>query len=100
MTRTRRCSGLPSGRGSATSSTPQRAGQAVVLVTSVPWNGVAQAGADDWAGYTTERRRLADAIAGAGLADQMLMIAGDAHMLAIDDGTNTDFSSSSPAASR
>ncbi len=69
------------------------AGQAVVLVTSVPWNGVVQAGADDWAGYTTERRRLADAIAGAGLADQMLMIAGDAHMLAIDDGTNTDFSS-------
>ncbi len=70
------------------------AGQVVVLVTSVPWNGVAQAGADDWAGYTTERRRLADAIAGAGLADQMLMIAGDAHMLAIDDGTHTDFSAS------
>lgn len=68
------------------------AGQAVVLVTSVPWNGVGQAGADDWAGYTTERERLADAIAGAGLADQMLMIAGDAHMLAIDDGTHTDFS--------
>lgn len=70
------------------------AGQAVVLVTSVPWNGVAQAGADDWAGYTAERQRLADAITGAGLADQVLMIAGDAHMLAIDDGTNTDFSSS------
>jgi phosphodiesterase/alkaline phosphatase D-like protein len=68
------------------------AGEVVVLVTSVPWNGVAQAGADDWAGYTTERQRLADAIAGAGLADQMLMIAGDAHMLAIDDGTHTDFS--------
>ena len=68
--------------------------QMVVLVTSVPWNGVAQAGADDWAGYTTERQRLADAIARAGLADQMLMIAGDAHMLAIDDGTHTDFSTS------
>jgi phosphodiesterase/alkaline phosphatase D-like protein len=68
--------------------------QVVVLVTSVPWNGVARVGADDWAGYTTERRRLADAVAGAGLADQMLMIAGDAHMLAIDDGTNTDFSTS------
>jgi phosphodiesterase/alkaline phosphatase D-like protein len=68
--------------------------QMVVLVTSVPWNGVAQAGADDWAGYTTERQRLADAIAQAGLADQMLMIAGDAHMLAIDDGTHTDFSTS------
>ncbi len=70
------------------------AGQVVVLVTSVPWNGQPRAGADDWAGYTTERRRLADAIADAGLADQLLMIAGDAHMLAIDDGTHTDFSTS------
>jgi phosphodiesterase/alkaline phosphatase D-like protein len=70
------------------------AGEVVVLVTSVPWNGAAQAGADDWAGYTTERRRLADAIAGAGLADQVLMLAGDAHMLAIDDGSHTDFSTS------
>jgi phosphodiesterase/alkaline phosphatase D-like protein len=70
------------------------AGQVVVLVTSVPWNGDAQAGADDWAGYTTERQRLADAIAEAGLADQLLMLAGDAHMLAIDDGSHTDFSTS------
>ncbi len=69
------------------------AGQVVVLVTNVPWNGAASAGADDWSGYTTERRRVADLIAGYGLADQTLMIAGDAHMLAIDDGTNTDFSS-------
>ena len=72
--------------------TAANAGEVVVLVTSVPWNGAAQAGADDWAGYTTERRRLADAIAGAGLADQVLMLAGDAHMLAIDDGSHTDFS--------
>jgi phosphodiesterase/alkaline phosphatase D-like protein len=74
--------------------TAAAAGQVVVLVTSVPWNGQARVGADDWAGYTTERRRLADAIAGAGLADQLLMIAGDAHMLAIDDGSHTDFSTS------
>jgi hypothetical protein len=31
-------------------------------------------------------------IAAAGLTDRLLMIAGDAHMVAIDDGTNTDFS--------
>ena len=68
------------------------AGEVVVLVTSLPWNGVAAAGADDWSGYTTERRRIADMIADAGLTDQLLMIAGDAHMVAIDDGTNTDFS--------
>jgi phosphodiesterase/alkaline phosphatase D-like protein len=68
------------------------AGQVVVLVTSLPWNGAAAAGADDWSGYTTERRRIADMIADAGLTDQLLMIAGDAHMVAIDDGANTDFS--------
>jgi phosphodiesterase/alkaline phosphatase D-like protein len=69
------------------------AGQFVVLLTSVPWNGQAAAGADDWSGYAVERREIADLIARAGVADQLLLIAGDAHMLAIDDGTNTDFSS-------
>ncbi len=67
------------------------AGQVVVLVTSVPWTGQATAGADDWSGYSTERQRVADLIAEAGLVDQLLMLAGDAHMVAIDDGTNTDF---------
>jgi phosphodiesterase/alkaline phosphatase D-like protein len=68
------------------------AGEVVVLATSLPWNGAAAAGSDDWSGYTTERRRIADLIAAAGLTDQLLMIAGDAHMVAIDDGTHTDFS--------
>jgi phosphodiesterase/alkaline phosphatase D-like protein len=67
-------------------------GQFVVLVTNVPWNGPATEGADDWAGYTTERQRIADMIASTGVADQLLMVAGDAHMVAIDDGTHTDFS--------
>jgi phosphodiesterase/alkaline phosphatase D-like protein len=66
--------------------------EAVVLVTSVPWNGAPSPGSDDWSGYTTERAAVADLIADAGVADQLLMVAGDAHMVAIDDGTNTDFS--------
>jgi phosphodiesterase/alkaline phosphatase D-like protein len=70
----------------------KQAGQFVVLVTSVPWNGAPTAGADDWSGYTTQRREVADLIAEAGMSDQLLMVAGDAHMVAIDDGTNTDFS--------
>ncbi len=68
------------------------AGQFVVLVTNVPWNGAASEGADDWAGYTTERRQIADLITAAGVHDQLLMVAGDAHMVAIDNGANTDFS--------
>jgi phosphodiesterase/alkaline phosphatase D-like protein len=69
------------------------AGQVVVLVTSVPWNGTPAAGADDWSGYTTARRQVADLVAAAGLTDRLLMVAGDAHMVAIDDGSHTDFSS-------
>jgi phosphodiesterase/alkaline phosphatase D-like protein len=68
-------------------------GQVIMLVTNVPWNGAASAGADDWAGYATERRRIADLIAETGVADQLLMVAGDAHMVAIDNGSHTDFSS-------
>ncbi len=66
-------------------------GQVVVLVTSVPWNGTRTAGADDWAGYSVERTEVADMIAGAGLTGRVLMLAGDAHMVAIDDGSHTDF---------
>jgi len=69
------------------------AGQVVMLVTNVPWNGGATTGADDWAGYSRERQRIADLIAATGVADQLFMVAGDAHMVAIDDGSNTDFSS-------
>jgi hypothetical protein len=63
-----------------------------VLVTSVPWIDPASAGADDWAGFSNERADLADFIAEHDL-DNILMVGGDAHMIAIDDGTNTDYSS-------
>jgi phosphodiesterase/alkaline phosphatase D-like protein len=63
-----------------------------VLVTSVPWIHAASAGSDDWAGYDTERRELADFIAENEL-DELLMVGGDAHMIAIDDGTNNTYSS-------
>lgn len=64
----------------------------VVWVNPVPWIADAEDGADHWGGYAVERRELADHIAEFEI-DNLLMIAGDAHMLAIDDGSNTDFSS-------
>lgn len=64
----------------------------VVWVNPVPWVAEAEAGADHWGGYTTERRALADFIAGHGISN-LMMVSGDAHMLAIDDGTNSDYSS-------
>jgi hypothetical protein len=63
----------------------------VVVVTSVPWIAEPADSGDDWGGFTDERRLLANLIADHGI-DNFMMVAGDAHMIAIDDGSNTDYS--------
>ncbi len=68
----------------------------VIWVNPVPWVAEAVDGADHWGGYSAERRHLADLIASNDI-DNLLMVSGDAHMIAIDDGTNTDYSSSGGA---
>jgi hypothetical protein len=68
------------------------AGQVVAWVSPTPWIGPARHGSDTWAGYATARQRLADIIADAGVAERLVMLAGDAHMVALDDGRNTDYS--------
>jgi phosphodiesterase/alkaline phosphatase D-like protein len=65
----------------------------IVLVSSVPWIHAPSAGSDDWAGYTTERAEIADFIAEHDI-DGLVMVAGDAHMVALDDGTHSDYSAS------
>ena len=65
----------------------------IVLVSSKPWLGV---GGDSWASYADERLVISNFVASAGVKN-LVMVAGDAHMLAIDDGSNTDFSSVSGA---
>ena len=69
----------------------------VVWVNAVPWIAPAGSGRDDWGGYATERAEIAGFIAANGITN-LLMLAGDAHMLAIDDGTNTDYSAGGGAA--
>lgn len=63
----------------------------IVWVNSVPWITDVEEGADHWGGYDHERRRIADFIAERGI-DRLVMLAGDAHMVAVDDGTHSDFS--------
>jgi hypothetical protein len=58
----------------------------VVWVSSVPWIG---SGSDGWGGYQDERREIAEFIT-ANKIDNLLMLGGDAHMLAIDDGSNAE----------
>ena len=60
----------------------------IVWVNTLPWIGTT--GDDGWYVYTNERKELANFIA-AHQIEGVFMISGDAHMLAIDDGTNSDY---------
>jgi len=62
-----------------------------VLVGSVPWIGAAEKGDDSWAGYPAERARLSRFVARHRVS-RLVMLAGDAHMIAIDDGSHSDYS--------
>jgi hypothetical protein len=64
----------------------------VVWVSSIPWTGPSEPGADGWAGYPDERETIAAWIASHEI-DNLVMLAGDAHMVAIDDGSNNHFGS-------
>jgi len=68
----------------------------IVWVNPLPWISEATPGGDDWGGYTTERAELADFIADNKIGGVM-MLSGDAHMLAVDDGTSSDFSAAGGA---
>jgi hypothetical protein len=68
-------------------------GVGVVWLSPTPWIGEANPASDTWAGFDAERRQIADLIDELGLADRMILVAGDAHMVALDDGSNSDYSS-------
>ena len=68
----------------------------IVVVTSVPWIAAQTDAADNWSGFAYERAELANFIAENGIRS-VALFGGDAHMLAIDDGTNSDYSASGNA---
>jgi phosphodiesterase/alkaline phosphatase D-like protein len=61
-----------------------------VWVSSAPWIGAADRASQTWAGFAEERDRI-----GAFLEEHeitnLVMLAGDAHMVAIDDGSNSGY---------
>jgi alkaline phosphatase D len=65
----------------------------IVWVSSVPWITRQGNPEEGWEPYSWERRLVADRIAALGLTNRILMISGDAHMTAIDDGTNSYYAS-------
>ena len=67
----------------------------IVWINTMPWIG--SGGGDGWYSYSVERAEIADFIALNGI-EGVVMLSGDAHMLAIDDGTNSDYSATGNAA--
>ena len=59
-----------------------------VWVNTVPW--ISEKGVDTWAGYSTERREIANFIETNNITN-LAMLAGDAHILAIDDGRHNQY---------
>jgi phosphodiesterase/alkaline phosphatase D-like protein len=68
----------------------------IFWVTSVPWNGRATK-ADRWQGYPAHRTEIANFIKDSGLAGKVVILSGDAHMTAIDDGSHSDFATNKGA---
>lgn len=58
----------------------------IVIIQDAPWIGPAVAGDDGWQGYTTERTELANHFAASG--KKIVMLGGDMHAVAADNGTN------------
>jgi len=65
----------------------------IVLVSSSPWISAPRSrkSNDNWGGYALERQEIADFIVENGIHRKLCMLSGDAHMLAIDDGTNNTY---------
>ena len=65
---------------------------AIFWVSTVPWISEPVEGEDHWGGYTHERAEIANFIAENAI-DGLIMLSGDAHMVALDDGTNSNYAS-------
>eukprot|EP00956_Cyclotella_meneghiniana_P028036 scaffold64327_cov74-Cyclotella_meneghiniana.AAC.10 len=66
----------------------------IIWVTSRPWTDPDEIGSDSWGGFVNDRDDLSRYIAstiGAGPRN-LLVLSGDNHMVAYDDGSSTDYS--------
>lgn len=61
---------------------------AIVWVSSRPWIEEETPGSDRWGGFSDQRKHIANFIASNNV-DNLIMLSGDAHMLAADNGTNS-----------
>jgi phosphodiesterase/alkaline phosphatase D-like protein len=60
----------------------------IVIQVGTVWNA-SIAGTDSWLNYSTERDELTDYFDAQGVTSKLFILAGDGHILAADDGTNS-----------
>ena len=71
-------------------------GDLIVWVSSVPWIYRDNPLSDTWGGYADEREEIANFLVEHEI-DDVLILAGDAHMVAYDDGSNSDYATNGEA---
>lgn len=67
----------------------------IFWLSSVPW--ISSSSSDTWHGFSAERTELANFIKDNNIGG-VVIISADAHMLALDDGTNSDYATGGGAA--
>ena len=72
----------------------------VILVSAFNWIGQAATSPYGWAEFAADRTTLANAIDSNGCSDKLILVAGDSHMLAFDDGANSNYASSGSSNSK
>jgi alkaline phosphatase D len=65
-------------------------GEIIVWANTNPWVSAIEDGKDDWGGYHAARARIVDFINLHSLQDRIVIISGDMHALAFDDGTSVN----------
>jgi len=72
----------------------------VIIASSFNWIGQPETSPYGWAEFTADRTTLANAIEDNGCTDKLIFVAGDSHMLAFDDGANSNYASSGSSNSK
>ena len=62
----------------------------IIWVSTVPWHAAAEDNVDHWGGFHAERVEIANFVKDNNISG-LHILSGDAHMLALDDGTNSDY---------
>jgi len=63
----------------------------LIWVSTQPWIGAPVVGEDSWLGFAEQRKEVANFISNNSV-NNLILISGDAHMIAADDGTSSDYS--------